>query len=325
MRRLLLSALLTLVMLAVIGGLLWYGNVDRVAVLAAHFRLSYLIWYLLLLIGYEGIRGALWLVLIADLRLRVPLATQLFAFAAGEAVRFLPTGAYVQNVLLQRASGADLGRSAAATTIIIVGEIFVALVAVMALGVGSWSLWMRVAVVALAIAAALVLRRLLATDTAAGAPRRLPHHRLIGLIVDEWYRFREGTTALLHPRPLAETLVITGIYEFFAGADLYVVVRALGITEVNLWQTVAVNCFGLAFYVVLGSLEAAAAGAFIAIGVGKSAAITAILVNRVLGVSGTLLLAAILMLALQDQWGLLRRRPAAVLAEAPPSLEAGTP
>src|SRR5579875_2252046 len=117
MRRLLLSALLTLVMLAVIGGLLWYGNVDRVAVLVAHFQLSYLIWYLLLLIGYEGIRGVLWLVLLADLRLRVPLATQLFAFAAGEAVRFLPTGAYVQNVLLQRASGADLGRSAAATTI----------------------------------------------------------------------------------------------------------------------------------------------------------------------------------------------------------------
>lgn len=78
--------------------------------------------------------------------------------------------------------------------------------------------------------------------------------------------------------------------------------RALAVGGVSFWQAVSVNCFGLAFYVVLGSLEAADAGALIGIGVSKSAAVSAILVSRALTVGVTVAISALVLIALHDQW-----------------------
>ena len=97
--RTLLFALLTL---AVLAALLWFGDVHKVAALIGHFQRGYLLPFVLVLIAHEAVRGLLWYYLLGRLTPRVPLRSAIFAFAAGEAIRFLPTGTYVQNYVLQR-------------------------------------------------------------------------------------------------------------------------------------------------------------------------------------------------------------------------------
>jgi hypothetical protein len=63
----------------------------------------------------------------------------------------------------------------------------------------------------------------------------------------------------------------------------------------------AAYCFGLAFYLILGSLEAATVGAFVVMGVSKSAAVTTIVINRGLTLGGTLVLALVAMALLFDE------------------------
>jgi len=251
----------------------------------------------------------LWLLLLANLQTGSSTRAQLFAFALGEAVKFVPTGAYVQNAVLARTSGVDLARSSAATTLIIIAEIVVAFVVVLALGVNGWSAWIRLAVLVIAVIAVLVLRRLRAGERSPAQSGNRFRGRILAGVVEQVRRLQDATGVLLRGRPLTQTIALTALYELFGGLGLYVVVRSLGISNVSAWQSIAVNCFGLAFYVVLGSLEVAAAGAFVAMGVDRSAAVTAVLVNRTLGVVGTFVLSALVLGACRDQWPLLLQRP----------------
>jgi uncharacterized membrane protein YbhN (UPF0104 family) len=306
LRRLLRGALLTLLMLAVLGGLLWYGNAGKVVAAIGRFQPIYLLWFAVFLIVQELARAALWSYLLEALCAHIPLRSQMFAFAAGEAVKFLPTGAYLQNYLLQRSQGTDFGRSSAATTAMISGEIAAALLGFVILGAGAWSLWFRVAIVVSVLFAIWLLRRYLTSLHETHTPRWAARRRVLRFVFDELRRFRAGAAALIQPRIVRVTLLLSLIQVLSSGAGLYVVVRGLGIDGVSFWQAVGVNCFGLAFYVVLGSLEAADVGAFIGIGVTKSAAVSAILVNRGLSIGMTAALAAIVMVLLRDEWRAIR-------------------
>ena len=288
--------------LAVFGALLWFGDANRVVALIVRFDLIYLIWFGLVLLAHEFVRGLLWRYLLGSLSIRVPLGTQIFAFAAGEAAKVVPTGAYLQNYVIQRVRGADFGRSSAATTVIIVSEIVVALVGVLILGEGSWSGALRLALLAATVAT------IAGVWTIARAPRQhvavrwIPRSRRLRGVIVELARFRIATAELVRPRIVAETLALSAAYVLLAGACLYLVIAAMHIGGVTFWQVIAVNCFGLAFYVVLGSLEAADVAVLVGIGVSKSAAVSAILVNRVLSVGATLIMAAIVMYVLRDTW-----------------------
>jgi hypothetical protein len=79
---------------------------------------------------------------------------------------------------------------------------------------------------------------------------------------------------------------------------------AIGYGGVSFGPALAAYCFGLAFYLILGSLEAASVAAFIVVGGAaiKSAAVTAIVINRGLTLGGTLVLALVAMVALYDEF-----------------------
>ncbi len=291
--------LFALLALAVIAVLLWFGDVNRVIASIERFRHIYVLWFLLVLLAHEVVRGVLWHLLVRSLSSAVPPRTEIFAFAAGEAAKFVPTGAYVQNYLLHRATGTDFGRSSAATTLMILAEIAVGLVGVVVLGLGAWSTWLRVASGLLCVAAVIGVRRSLAQRHTWRAPRWVLRHRIVRHVLEEFERSREGAASLAHPRTVGLALLLTALHTLIAGASFYLVLRGLDIVGVTFWQAVAVTCFGLAFYVVLGSLEAAEVGALIGIGVSKSAAVSAMLVTRGLGIGGTVALALITMAVLR--------------------------
>jgi uncharacterized membrane protein YbhN (UPF0104 family) len=301
-KKVLRTLVFTLLTLAVLAALLWFGDVHRVLAEIGRFQLIYLLWFVLVLIAHEAVRGLLWYLLVQVLAPRVPLRTRLFAFAAGEAIRFLPTGTYVQNYVMQRSQKEDFGHSSAATTTVVVAEIVAGLLGVVVLGVGIWSGGLRIGIVvvaALVPAAVWAVRRV---PHVAHVPRRLLRYRRVRQVIEEIRRFRIGAAELAHPRIIAVTLLLSILYVGLAGVDLYLVIVALGIGGISLWQAIAVSCFGLAFYVVLGSLEAADVGVLIGLGVSKSAAVSAILVNRALSIGATAILALVVMAVLFDEW-----------------------
>lgn len=309
--------LLTVLSVAVLGILLWFGDAAKVLALIYQFRPIYLLWFVLLLIALEALRGLLWHVLVQALCDGAPPRAEIAAFAAGEGAKFVPTGVYLQNYLLQRLAGIDFGRSSAATTVMIGGEIAVALIGVIILGIELWSPLLLLIVAIGALVALLLVR----PTQAIGMPAWVRRRRLLRRAYDAYRGFRAGTAILARADIVAITLVLSALYVFVAGADLYMVVRGLGVTGISFWQVEAVSCFGLAFYLVLGSLEAADLGAFISLGVSKSAAVSAILLNRGLSVGVTMLLSAITMALLRDQWrGLRGRRPS---GSVPAAGEAG--
>lgn len=307
-KRLLRSALLTLVMLAVLGALLWFGNANKVFTAIVQFRTIYLLWFALFLIVQELVRAVLWSYLLDAVGADVPPRARFLAFAAGEAAKFLPTGAYVQNYLLQRSQGVDFGLTSAATTVMIAGEIAAALLGFVILGAGAWSLWFRVGIIVGVLLVIALLRRYLLTPREIRTPRWAARRRLLRYALDELRRFRAGAAALSRPRVVGMSLGLSILHVLSSGAGLYMVVRGLGIGGVSFWQAVGVNCFGLAFYMILGSLEAADVGAFIGLGVSNSAAVSAILVNRGLGVGMTLALAALIAGILHSTWRPTRLR-----------------
>jgi len=309
-RRLIRSVLLLALAVAVVALLLWYGDAGRVASTISRFRPSYLVWYLLLLMAQEVARALLWILLLRALSMRIPLSTQIFSFAAAESVKFVPAGAYLQNYLVQRLSGGDVGRSSAATTTMILGEIVAALLGVMALSIGTLSTWVSFIVVGGAIVLVIALCLFILAPFAARLPMRLHRQKLAVRVFEELRRFRAGISVLMRPKIIASALLLSAGFVIFAGIDLYIVARALDIGGVTFRQTLVVTCFGLAFYVVLGSLEAAGVAAFVAIGVNKSAAVSAILVNRALGIIGVFLLSCIVVALLPEEWhGLFRLQP----------------
>ena len=254
------------------------------------------------MLAHEALRTALWVYLLRSLAISAPLRSEVFAFAAGEAAKFLPTGAYFQNYLLQRSRDVDFGRSSAATTYIIVSEIVAALALLAIIGLGPWSIWLRPLILAGVPLVALMAWSLAQLHAHPRAPQWVKEHRVLRKALVEFRRFRQGATALFHPRIVAVTLLLSSAYVITAGATLFVVFPAIGYGGVSFGPALAAYCFGLAFYLILGSLEAASVGAFVVMGVSKSAAVTAIVINRGLTLGGTLVLALVAMAVLYDEF-----------------------
>jgi uncharacterized membrane protein YbhN (UPF0104 family) len=302
MKRLLRSAILFALAVAILALLLWYGDAARVADTISRFQPSYLLAFMTILLAQEVVRGVLWNLLLRALSMDVPVSTQAFAFAAAESVKVAPAGVYLQNYLVQRLRGSDVGRSSAATTAMILGEIVAALIGVIVLGVATLGAWIRLIVVVGVAAAIVATATCLLAPYASRLPMRLHRQRLVSKILDELQRFRAGIAVLLRPGVIVATLTLSGLYIVLAGIGLYVVVSALGIAEVTFREALIVTCFGLAFYVILGSLEAAGVAAFVASGVDRSDAVSTILVNRALGIVGVLVLSFLVMASLPNEW-----------------------
>lgn len=313
------GVVLTVVMLLVVVALLWFGGFQQIGHQIQHFQRVYIAWLVLLTVAYEVVRGVLWHGLIRCLEGGVTVKAEIFAFAAGEAVKFLPTGAYVQNYILQQSADADFGHSSAATTAMIVAEIVVSLLGVAILGVGGWSAGLRIAIPVLGLAAILLGRRYLGATHSGRVPDWAARYKALRWVAKEYTHFRTGAAALTHPRILVFAFTLTVGSLILSGAALYLVLRGLGVSGISVTQAIGVNCFGLAFYVVLGSLEAADVGVLVGLGVGKSAAVSAVLVNRVLGIGVTIAMAAVVMAMLRGEWRPLRRRDQSRSPEVPDS------
>jgi uncharacterized protein (TIRG00374 family) len=314
MRRLLRpSVVLPLILgVAVLAGLLAFSNVGTVAALMAGFRPRYLVYFVLLILVYEAVRCTQWHFMLRSLGVDVPLRTQVFTFATGEVTKDLPVGNFVPDYLLQSAQGTDFGLASAATLMITLIEVTVSLVIVVVIGIAGWG-WLRpLILIGTGVFALLVWGFELWYRTARGRHR----WRILGWItrwevsrgaLEQLRQFVRGEAKLLRPRVLAIGSALSATYMTLGGAGVYVVARGLGLERVGFWQVVAVYCFSVAFAAIVplpmdfGSIEVSGTGALVAVGLGQSAAVGLILLNRLLSVGVTLALAPLVWLILRNE------------------------
>ncbi len=295
---------------ALLVALLAFVDLKKVVALIEGFQKIYLLWFLLLMVAYEVVRSAQWYFLLHALDIRVPLRTQIFAFAGGEVTKSMPIGNYFQNYLLQQSKGSDFGRTSAATTVIIILEVVVSLTGVVILGLGSWTPWLRPVIILGTAAFLLAAWAYHRFHQHARTPRWIREHKAMRKAMDEFKELRTGAADLFHPRVLLIAVILSAAYLLIAGAGLYIVVWGLGIGGASLTETLAVYFFSLAFSLIfpipvdVGVLEVSGVGAFLAIGIqgGKNAAVGAMLINRVLSIIASLAIAALVMLIFHGEF-----------------------
>jgi len=297
--------------LALLGALLAVADLKKVVGLMSNFRHLYLAFFLLLIGAYEVVRGFQWHVLLRALNLKVPLVGQIFAFALGEITKSLPIGNYFQNYVLQQAEGSDFGRSASASTMIVLIEVAVSLLGLIVLGLGSWTGWLRpviiVGVLVFGVVITVVYRLY---HGAAGPPRWMTKNKHLRGVLDALRTFREGTRDLLHPRVLTIPVLLGTLYLIVAGSGLFVVARGLEVSSLTFTQALAVYFFSLAFSLIfplpidIGVAEVSGVGALAALGIDRNVAISIMLVNRVLTLGASIAIATVTTLVLHDEFAL---------------------
>jgi uncharacterized membrane protein YbhN (UPF0104 family) len=213
------------------------------------------------------------------------------SFMGGEMAKALPGGQYFQTYLLRQAHGVPVSRSAAATTIIIWLEVATCLVAVLILGVGSWT-WVRpaaaVLLVGIALLAVVVKRRPLSSRFLM-ASRRRPRLRP----VSAWYAgFIGSADSLLCLRALGPAAALSAAYIAVAALELWAIAAGLGLHGLGFAQALVVYAFALGAGLIipvpidLGLTELSGLAALMACGVPRADALTVMLLQRL--VSSTL-------------------------------------
>ncbi|MDB5076824.1 MAG: hypothetical protein JWO42_3003 [Chloroflexi bacterium] len=291
----------------VIGGLLRFADSKKVVALMSAFPRRDLALYLLLMVCYEFVRGLQWHVLLGILKLRVPLRAQIFSFAVGEISKSLPIGNYFQNYVLQVAEGIDIGRTSAATTLIILIEVAVSLLGVVVLGLGEWTSWLRPLIIIGLLITSIVAVAYAKLHHAHSPPKWMTQSDNMRKLLEELRQFREGVADLLHVRLLIVPVALGAVYLVIAGTALYLIARGLDVRGLTYGETLSVYFLSLAFGLIfplpvdIGVTEISGVGALLAVGVDRNKAVSLVLLNRVLSIGAAIAIALVVVAILHDE------------------------
>ena len=302
MKKLLRPKILIPVVLSasLIVGLLSVSDLGKVTQVMKGFERADLAAFLLLIAIYEVIRGGQWIWLLRALNVRGPLEPEIFSFVLGEIAKSVPIGNYFQNYLLNRVEGEDIGRTSAASTLIILTEVAISIIAVLIIGIDGWG-WLRPTIVIGLIVAALVAWTVHRIAESASAPDWLTEHKWVRGALEELRRFREGAADLMEPKTLVVEAALGALYLLAGGVALYVVSQALHVQNASFWQVLAVYFFSLGFGLIfplptdIGVAEVSGVGAFMAFGVDRNIAVSVMIVNRLLNIGASLVIALVSM------------------------------
>lgn len=301
--------------ISILAALLAFGDIRKVIAAMVSFNRVFLIWILLLFVGYEAVRGWQWVYLLDKLKVKTSRRAEVFAFLMSEMAKSIPIGNYFQNYLLSRSEGADIGRTSAATTAMVLGEVAVSLTGIVVLGLGMWTSYLRIVIVGGLIAFGLSVWLFTKLGLQARAPRWVREHRATQKALAELKQFRQGAIDLLHWRILVAIYLNSALYLIFGGAALYFTARGVGAT-ISFSDALAVYFFGLAVSLIFplpvdfGVAEISGTGAFLLVGVEKAAAVSAMLIYRVVSIGSAIVIALAACVIMRDELRkALRERP----------------
>jgi len=265
---------------------------------------------------YLGAKLIQWRIYLGRLGLKPGWQELLVPYAGGEMGNTLPMGVYLENYLLKGSAGSAVGRSAAATTWMLITEIAICLLALIAFGVPGW-LWVRplaafLMVGMLAVGFLLFRTRLVNAELERWRPSQKGLQAVRSGIKD----FVEGSHQLFSWHTFVYGLPLTAVYLGAQATILYVVGNVLiAPTQPWAWTDAAV-AFAFSLVIVLlvpvlphlGSVEVSGLGVLLKFGISKNLAVGSFLALRLLSTGTIILVCGLVLLALHREVGVTFRR-----------------
>lgn len=258
-----------------------------------------------------------WKLYLARLQLRPGWKELLVPYAGGEIGNSLPMGVYIENYLLKGVLGSGIGRSAAATTWMLITEIIICLLALLVIGVPDWP-WVRPLAGGIIIGLLLVGLFFFKTRFVREWLRDWePRWRWLRLVRDGMKQFLEGSGELFSWHIFVYGLPLTAIYLGAYATILYMVGNVLIASQGVSWswhQAAAAFAFSLVIVLLapmlphLGTVEATGLGVLLQFGISRNLAVGSFLVLRLLATGAIIVICALVLLLLHRQTGAVIRR-----------------
>ncbi len=254
-----------------------------------------------LTILYLTVKGAQWHIYLRRLDIRPKRKEFLVPYAGGEFSNSLPFGVYLENYLLKGSLGEGFGKSAAATTWMLITEILVCLLALIVIGIPGWP-WVRplaagVVVGMVAFGAVCIKTRLVKERLERWKPRKKWAKSACEGLKD----FLDGSSQLFSWHTFAYGLPLTTIYLGAYTTALYVIGVTLQAPNWGWNNATASYAFSLVIVLLvpvlphLGAIEVSGLGALLQYGMPRALAAASLLTLRML-TTGTIFLACGLVL-----------------------------
>jgi uncharacterized membrane protein YbhN (UPF0104 family) len=251
-----------------------------------------------------------WKIYLARLGIRPDWQELLVPYAGGEIGNSLPMGVYLENYLLKGASGSGFGRSAAATTWMLITEIITCLLALLVIGVPGWP-WVRPLAGGLLLGMVLVGMVLFKTRM---LHRRLEHwhprHRWAQSAGKGIRQFLEGGAQLFSWHTFVYGLPLTAIYLGAYATALYVIGNMLIAPGGFPWTwTDAAIAFAFSLVIVLlvpvlphlGTVEASGLGVLLVLGVSRNLAVASFLTIRMVATGSIIVMCGLALILLHRE------------------------
>jgi uncharacterized membrane protein YbhN (UPF0104 family) len=304
----------TLLSAALLGFLLGFANSGQVfgAILKAISSPEAWISAFFLVILYLLAKLAQWWIYLTRLGVRPGWQEMLVPYAGGEIGNALPMGVYIENYLLKGSGGAGIGRSAAATTWMLITEIIICLLTLLAIGIPGW-VWVRPVAAAMIVGTVLIGLFFFKTHYVYDWLNHWkPGWKWLKPVRDGTKQFLEGSSKLFSWHTFVYGLPITAIYLGAHATILYFAGHALTGPNNQHWSWLAAaSAFAFSMVIVLlvpvlphlGSVEASGLGVLIQFGVEHNLALGALLAARLLTTGTIILVCSIMLLALHREVG----------------------
>jgi Lysylphosphatidylglycerol synthase TM region len=269
-----------------------------------------------LTILYLAAKLTQWRIYLGRLGVKPGWRELLVPYAGGEMGNSLPMGVYVENYLLNGSFGSGVGRSAAATTWMLITEIVTCLLALLLLGVPGW-LWVRPASALLLVGMLLVgwvffRTRLVCDWLAKWRPQRKGLQSAREGIRD----FVEGSHHLFSWHTFVYGLPLTAFYLGAQATILFVIGNVL-IAPTQQWSwTEATAAYAFSLVIVLlipflphlGSVEVSGLAVMLQFAISKNLEAGVFLSLRLLATGTILLVCGGVLIALHREVGVTFRR-----------------
>ncbi|HEY7126387.1 MAG TPA: lysylphosphatidylglycerol synthase transmembrane domain-containing protein [Ktedonobacterales bacterium] len=259
-------------------------------------------------------KGVQWHVYLRRLEIKPASKEFLVPYAGGEFSNSLPLGVYLENYLLKGALGEGFGKSAAATTWMLITEILICLLALMVIGVPDWP-WVRPLAIGiflgmLAVGIVLFKTRLVHERLERWQPKR----KGLRSAREGFKDFLEGSSQLLSWHTFVYGLPLTTIYLGAYATSLYVIGAALQASTWGWEKATAAYAFSLVVVLLvpvlphLGTVEASGLGVMLQYGLLRNQAVGSFLTLRLLTTGTIFLVCGSVLLVLHRQVGQIFRR-----------------
>lgn len=187
------------------------GDVHQVMQRVGRLRAQTWLLALLAAAAYLAVKAAQLKLMLTRIGIRIPARPFWLAFAVGELTVTLPLGMFTQNWVLSASRRISIGRSSAATVMMVLAEVAVVFLFLAVVGIPGWS-DMRPLAIALLVAIGLLLLALVIFERHA--------RRLVARVRRRWARrgaeaaleMLRGLRSLSTPVMLAVSIVLAAVY-----------------------------------------------------------------------------------------------------------------